>query len=199
MGLVDLYSYSGQGGEFSFTGDWSIMGNIKGAGGEYFAWERWLLDWLDDQNVYCADSGTNTLSLTALEQVSLGGPEDIRLATVKLNRTAAICAEYRSNIGHDSSIPQAGVLIYLVNTALSSGEGVIRVLGAPANDNTMLLATMFRPNQFITFEDVVISVTDFSPGTNRLTISITNPCKDDINCFLPDKCISGSCSTQKTI
>jgi hypothetical protein len=193
MGLVDLYSYSGQGGEFPFTGEWSIMGNIKGRGGEYFAWERWLLNWLDDFNVQCIDPGTNSITLTALEQLSLGGPEDLRMATIRVNKTAAVCAEYRSAIGHDTSIPQPGVLIYLVNTAISSGEGVIRVLGAPSSDTSMLTATLNSVGKSIEFDSVIVTLKEFTLGGNSATISIVNPCREDVNCFLPDKCVSGTC------
>lgn len=193
MGLVDLYSYSGQGGEFPFTGEWSIMGNIKGRGGEYFAWERWLLDWLDDFNVQCAGPGTNSITLTALEQLSLGGPEDLRMTTIRINKTAAVCAEYRSAIGHDASIPQPGVLIYLVNTAISSGEGVIRVLGAPSSDSSMLTATLNSVGESVEFDGVTIKITEFTTGGNSATISILNPCREDVNCFIPDKCVSGTC------
>jgi M6 family metalloprotease-like protein len=194
MGLVDLYSYSGQGGEFSYTGQWSIMGNIVGAGGEYFAWERWLLNWLDDSNVQCAGSGISSVSLTALEQVSLGGLDDLRMATIRLNKTSAVCAEYRSAIGHDAAIPQPGVLVYLLNTALSSGEGVIRVLGSPESDPTMLTATLNSVGDSINFDSVAITLTEFSIGGNTATISISNPCRDAVNCFLPNKCVSGSCN-----
>lgn len=193
MGLVDLYSYSGQGGEFPFTGEWSIMGNIKGRGGEYFAWERWLLDWLDDFNVQCAGPGTNSITLTALEQLSLGGPEDLRMTTIRINKTAEVCAEYRSAIGHDASIPQPGVLIYLVNTAISSGEGVIRVLGAPSSDSSMLTATLNSVGESVEFDGVTIKITEFTTGGNSATISILNPCREDVNCFIPDKCVSGTC------
>jgi len=193
MGLVDLYSYNG-GGEFHFTGDWSIMGNINGAGGEYFAWERWLLDWVDDSNVACVDAGNVSVTLTALEQATLSPSGDVRMAVAKLNRTAGVACEFRAGIGHDSAIPQPGVLVYVVNTAVASGNGTLAVLGAAADDATMLRATLSQPGDAVSFGGVTVTLAaPLKPGVEA-TVIVSTPCLPTVNCFAPaEACRGGVC------
>jgi len=192
MGLVDLYSYHG-GGEFHFTGDWSIMGNIDGAGGEYFAWERFLLAWLDNANVECVDAGNVTVALSALERTTLAPAGDTRMAVAKLNRTAAVVAEFRAGIGHDAAIPKPGVLVYVVNTAVASGNGTIVVLGAGADDPSMLNATLAEPGDAVSFGGVSVTLSaPLTPGV-QASIVVSTPCLMTVNCFAPDACKDGLC------
>ncbi len=46
LGLVDLYAFTGD--THRFVGGFDLMGLISGLGPELFAYERWLLGWLDD-------------------------------------------------------------------------------------------------------------------------------------------------------
>src|SRR5207247_1671509 len=66
MGLVDLYAFQGDG--HRFVGGFSMMGLISGLAPEYFAYERWLLGWLDDAQVSCQQSTDSTVTLTPIEQ-----------------------------------------------------------------------------------------------------------------------------------
>ena len=65
MGLPEGYNATGQGGQFAFTGDWGVMGNIAGEAPDFLAWEKWKLGWLDDGQIACLrgdDTVTRTLS-----------------------------------------------------------------------------------------------------------------------------------------
>ncbi len=49
------------------------MGLISGHSPEYFAWERWILNWLDDTQVVCLSSGSITATLNAVPVVGGDG------------------------------------------------------------------------------------------------------------------------------
>src|SRR5690606_12284097 len=57
LGLPDLYAYPGsaaaEADQFAFTGEFSLMGNIFGQAPELTAIERWMLGWLEDEQVLC--------------------------------------------------------------------------------------------------------------------------------------------------
>ncbi|MEM6380617.1 MAG: hypothetical protein AAF705_20710, partial [Bacteroidota bacterium] len=68
LSLPDLYSYT-SGTPFPYTGTFSLMGDIAGKAPTYFAFERWMLGWLDDDQIYCHSSGGEVIvDLTALEK-----------------------------------------------------------------------------------------------------------------------------------
>ena len=101
MGLVDLYGYSGS--AHRFVGGWSLMGLISGHAPEYFAWERWILSWLDDNQVVCLPSGKITANLNA---VPLSGGQKMIVAPI--SETRAVVVEVRRRVGYDLSLPEEG-------------------------------------------------------------------------------------------
>jgi M6 family metalloprotease-like protein len=134
MTLVDLYAY--QGNAHRFVGEFSIMGLISGAGQDLFAWEKWILGWLSDDQIVCVNK-TNSALLTPLE--TSGG---IKMLTIPINKTSAIVIESRRKIGYDSRITKEGPLVYVVDTNIASGTGTIKVLPIDENDFRKLSAPM---------------------------------------------------------
>ena len=126
MGLVDLYAYSGAG--HRFVGGFSLMGLISGFAREFFAWERWVLGWIDDSQVSCAQSRTSEIVVTPLERS--GGT---KMVVVPTGMTSALVVESRRAEGYDTNGAfSPGALVYFIDTAVGSGNGVLRVL--PFND-----------------------------------------------------------------
>ena len=143
MGLVDLYAFSGGGGQFRFTGQWGIMGDISGAGVEFFGWERWLLGWLTDAEVTCLGAGNTTVALAPLS--GGGGASAARLIVVPTPSTlgtTGLAVEYRTPLNYDANIPKAGLLVYFMDTSFATGEGPLRVLNAEEGDNAKLQAPL---------------------------------------------------------
>jgi M6 family metalloprotease-like protein len=132
MGLVDLYAFTGA--THRFVGDFSLMGLISGPAREYFGWERWLLGWVTDDEVVCAQPGTTTATLTPVERV--GGT---KMVVVPTGPTSAVVVESRRIEGYDASGFSPGVLAYFIDTSISSGTGVVHVL--PINDADVSKAT----------------------------------------------------------
>ena len=124
LGLPDLYSFSGP--LFGFTGDWSIMGNINGNAREYFAWERWLLGWLSGAQYLCITSKSNTTAILSPIE-NLDSSIQYKAVIVPLTQYQAVVIESRRNRGYDT-ITKEGILVYLVDSTLATGNGVIQVI-----------------------------------------------------------------------
>ena len=163
MGLPDLYAYSGSGDQF--VGGWSLMGKINGHAPEFFAWERWLLNWLDDNQVVCLLTGSITATLNAVPIV--GGQ---KMIVTPISETRAVVVEVRRRVGYDLSIPEEGPLVYLVDTRLRTGNGVIRVL--PINDSdTEKKSAPLSVGETLTFEGVSVRYNSRTSFGDEITVS----------------------------
>lgn len=130
--LPDLYplpsGYTGL-----YTGNWDMMANVGASSPDYFAWNKWRLGWLSDDQVECVvssagvtngnSSTSTTHKLSPLETV--GG---VKAVVVAQNQTMALVAEVRSKNGNNGATCSTGVLLYTVATDLATGEGPIKVL-----------------------------------------------------------------------
>ncbi|KAI0534848.1 M6 metalloprotease [Xylaria digitata] len=123
MCLPDYYPFNGSATGL-FIGGWDLMGLISGPSPDYFAWDKWRLGWLSDDQVDCvAEAGRTSHILSPLE-VS-GGKKTV---VVKHNDTNALVAEVRSSAGLNSASCATGILLYTVSTKVATGEGPVRVL-----------------------------------------------------------------------
>ena len=172
--LPDLYELSsGMGGVY--TGGFDLMGPIGGPGPDFFAWNKWLLGWIDDSQVECVSGpGSTTHALTPL-----GVSGGLKAVAVKKNATAALVAELRTPIGVDSRLCAPGVLLYTVSTTVPSGKGPIRVvdttpasrgcLGEQLNDAPLSLKV---PGSPFTVPSWGVSVTVTNQTASLVTIRI---------------------------
>ncbi|EOO00233.1 putative m6 family metalloprotease domain-containing protein [Phaeoacremonium minimum UCRPA7] len=125
MCLPDLYPLpSGPTG--LYIGGWDMQGYINGPSPDYFAWNKWRLGWLSDDQIDCLTTpGSTTHTISPLES-----PGGTKAVVVKHNSTATLVAEVRSSQGIDSASCATGVLLYTVSTVTATGLGPIRVLDA---------------------------------------------------------------------
>src|ERR1700749_4293517 len=125
MGLPDLYPLDNSGLPTTYwVGGWDIMGLISGTAPDLFAWHKWKLSWIDDNQVRCiADPGISRHLITPLEK-----PGGVKMVTVRLNGTAALAIELRTKRGLDRESCSEGLLVYTIKTAGPSGSGPIRVI-----------------------------------------------------------------------
>ncbi|KAI0798276.1 M6 metalloprotease [Xylaria sp. FL0064] len=125
MCLPDYYPFNGSATGL-FIGGWDLMGLISGPSPDYFAWDKWRLGWLVDDQIDCvAGAGETSHVLTPWEVA--GGKKAV---VVKHDDTDALVAEVRSAVGLDSASCATGVLLYTVSTETATGEGPVRVLDA---------------------------------------------------------------------
>lgn len=162
LGLPDLYDYSHT-DVLGFTGGFSLMGDIGGHAPEFLAYERWMLGWVDDEQVACLTTSGETTTLTAVEQ-----PGGMKLATVKIDTTKMVVVESRRPLGLDSKLVESGALVYTVDTSVYSGEGPI-VVQAQADGG--FDQAPLQVDDSITVDGVTITVVDSTDEADTIEVT----------------------------
>lgn len=159
-GLPDLYAFEDKGdppnGHY-YVGGWDVMGLISGHAPEPFAWHKWKLGWLDDDQVdVVTRQGTVLHSLSPLET-----PGGTKMIVIPLSETSAYTVECRRPLLNDASALDTGVLLSYVDTSVRTGRGPLFVVhGNPALRETYDPEDIdhaclgLGTGQFTTFEDV---------------------------------------------
>jgi M6 family metalloprotease-like protein len=171
MSLPDLYAYQADPSNYDdihrFVGGFGLMGYIGGNAPEYFAFERWQLGWLDDEQIVCQQTDDQTTSLTAIETV--GGTKAV---VIPISSTKAVIVESRRAVGYDEKLVKEGALVYTVDTSIYSGEGTLVVYpildNDPYRDQSPLAA-----GESVTVEGVTITVLDATDEGDTVQVTIT--------------------------
>jgi hypothetical protein len=151
--------------EFGFTGEWSIMGDIGGTAPEFFGWERWFLGWLTDSQVQCISTkGTASYVLTPIENVGA------KIVAINIGNSINLFVESRRSIGYDSKIVKPGVLVYLVDTSLGSGYGIVKVLPINNNDGFKQRATL-SVGESISYGSITVKYASSDANTDTIVVS----------------------------
>lgn len=133
LGLVDLYAFENDTDNYDnihrFVGNFSLMGYIAGKAPEPLAYERWLLDWLDDNQIVCQQTSDETVTLSAIEEEG-----NVKAVIVPTGPTTALMVESRRALGYDAQLVKPGALVYSIDTSLGSGAGPIKIFPALDND-----------------------------------------------------------------
>jgi M6 family metalloprotease-like protein len=170
FGLVDLYSYTGVNYDdyFRYTGSFSYMGYSKESSMApgLFSWERFALGWLDQSQMFCAPNPSGTYAIAPVE--TAGG---LKSVVVPLTATSALVVESRRAIGLDSKLEKPGLLVYRVDTSISSGNGQLRVMSnTPLADDLYLHKAPLAVGESIAANGYTIK--HISTTTNEDTFTI---------------------------
>jgi M6 family metalloprotease-like protein len=146
----------------TYVGQFSAMGEPEGLAPGYLGWERWQLGWLDDQQIAC---GTGTLQLTPIERA--GG---IKLAVTPTGPHTAVVVESRRAEAEDRAMPRSGVLVYTIDTALTSHDGPIRVQPVDDTDERHWQA-LLSAGQSVKVGAVLVRVTASDAGGDTVEVT----------------------------
>lgn len=166
MGLPDLYRYGGDPTWHGLVGRFSIMGLISGEAPDLFGYSKWMLDWINDSQVFCADSGSGIVDISPIE--SFQG--ETKIVVLPLSNTKAIVLESRRAIELDNNLPNEGLLVYLVNTSIPGGTGVIKVLPENNYDEVKLNLILGEGDELY-YEGFNIKVVYSDPSFDRVVIT----------------------------
>ena len=153
MVLPDLYSFEGATG---FTRPFSLMDDIGSTAPEYFAYERWVLGWLDDSQVVCTEGPTEVL----LSPVEL--PDGVKAVMVPVGGSRLVVVESRRAVGYDFALEREGVVVYVVDTSIPTGEGPIQVV----NPERVAMAE----GKSLAVEGVTVTVTESGAAGDRVVV-----------------------------
>ncbi|HET9904999.1 MAG TPA: hypothetical protein VFQ23_00115 [Anaerolineales bacterium] len=170
MSLPDLYAYdydpSVYEDQHRFVGGFGLMGFIAGKAPEFFAFERWQLGWLDDEQIFCQQTVEEIVTLSAVET-----PGGIKAIIVPINDSQAVIVESRRALGYDKDMLKPGALVYTVNTDIFSGEGPIVVYPALENDPYRDQSPL-AVNESVTVDGVTITVLESTETGDTVRVRV---------------------------
>ena len=110
--LPDLYDQTQRGTpeQFAWAGRWDLMADNR-ASAHFFTWHKWLLGWLDAQQLRGLTApGSTEAELTPLERK--GG---LKAVIVPISPSVVYVIENRQRIGEDIELCDKGVLVWVVD------------------------------------------------------------------------------------
>lgn len=159
IGLVDFYDYAFQEvyeDYHRFVGGWDLMGLIDGQFNDMFAWNQYLLGWLDDEDVDCIRAS----ALTQLE-VNLGNealPGTSALLVIQESSTRALIIE--AKLDNEYCVGCYGVLVYSVDSSITSGDGPLQIYPATRNTDPYMVDALLQVGDRLRVGNYLITVTE---------------------------------------
>jgi hypothetical protein len=142
------------------------MGYIGGTAPEFFAFERWMLGWLDDEQIFCQQTDDETVSLSPIE--TTGGTKAVM---VPISDTKVVVVESRRALGYDNKLIKSGALVYTVDTSIYSGEGAIVVYPILDNDPFRDKSPL-SVGESVTVENVTIVVLEATEDGDMVQVTV---------------------------
>ena len=172
LGLVDLYAFNPEDPTNSydfhrFVGEFSLMGlsSLDSNSPGYLAWERWLLGWIDDSQIYCMTEQTTSQLISPVERK--GG---MKAVIVPISSSKVVVVESRRAEGVDKNLKKAGALVYVVDSSIQSGFGPVRVYPADRSDPRRLQSPRAE-GESVTVEGVTITVKSSSTVGDQVEVA----------------------------
>lgn len=171
MGLVDLYWGTWDGLDyaelFKYAGDFSVMSNVSATSPGPLAYERWLLGWLDDDQIYCMQTSEEIVGLNAIELAN-----GTKAVMVPVGPTKAVVVESRRALGYDQYMLESGALVYTVDTSVYTGQGPIVVWPQVAGDPYRHYAPLSE-GETVTVDGVTVTVLDALADGDLVRVTVS--------------------------
>ena len=159
LGLPDLYAFTREdpmntNDGHRYVGDFSLMGlsSLNSNAPGFLAWERWLLGWIDNDQIYCMETKSTSTLITPISRKS-----GMKAVIVPVSLTKVLVIESRRAEGIDKNLRKAGVLVYLIDSAIQSGMGPIKIYPVDKSDNRRILSIR-AIGESVTVEGVTVTV-----------------------------------------
>ncbi|MYS24628.1 M6 family metalloprotease domain-containing protein [Streptomyces sp. SID4948] len=142
--LPDLYYRPPAGSNADWdthVGDWDLMGSQFGLSPDPFAWHKWKLGWLGDDQVGCVSRTGITYHDLSPDET----PGGTKLLVVRTGEDTALAVEARSAAGNDRLTCRQGVLLYRVRSDRESGDGPIDVIDGHPGTSACAASSVYAP------------------------------------------------------
>jgi M6 family metalloprotease-like protein len=166
FGLPDLYHF-GTDNLNRYVGTFGLMGTCGATAPGYFAYERWILGWLDDSQILCHTKGKAVYDVQAIENI--GG---IKAIVVPLDSSSVLVVESRRKIGFDKNMGKEGALVYVVNTALEGGSGPIQIKPGVNSEFEFLQDAPMVKGDVYTYKNVTVEILDSRLNSDKVEVSV---------------------------
>jgi len=173
LGLVDLYAFESDDAKNNFdllryTGQFSYMGDLspESFAPGLFAFERWNLGWLDDDQIICSTDNEMTHLITPLPES--GG---IKAVIIPITKTKVVVVESRRPLGIDRNLKKSGALVYVVDSAVESGLGPIQVYPVDIKNDPLFTQAPRAVRETVEIEGLNIKVISSTAAGDTVSIS----------------------------
>ena len=169
FGLHDLYVVEGA----PPYGSWDIMSlNWTTEAIALNAWNRYLLGWLEENQVDCLERKTLTtgreIALTPIERDTAG----IKAAMVPLSSSKILVMESRRSEGFDSLANwQEGVLVYTVDMTIESIKGGWQTQRRPGSTSIDFMDATLKVGDKITVDGITIEVVSRNASGDKIKVA----------------------------
>lgn len=120
FGFEDLYDPTKN---QSFLNGWDLMETSQGTS-ELMGWHRWLVSWIDDNQVRCIDRAGKTKHY--LSALNLNNQQP-KLIVIRKAAHSAIVVELRNRTEFD--LVSQTLIVYVVDNSAQYGEGPVHIAG----------------------------------------------------------------------
>ncbi|KAJ4295090.1 hypothetical protein N0V90_007099 [Kalmusia sp. IMI 367209] len=105
-----------------------FMGLIGSQSPGHFAWHKWRLNWLEEEQItYVLEPGTTEHRLSSIE-IADEARDYHKAIAIPVNGTGYVMVELRSTLGINTGACGTGVLLYTADSSLGSGDRPVRVI-----------------------------------------------------------------------
>jgi M6 family metalloprotease-like protein len=171
LGLMHPYSYQNSG---FVIPTWDLMGDAPTPNSELLAWNKFLLGWLDSNQINCLDSGKKLKSIQLITPISENA-EGVKASIIRISDTKALVLENRRKSSlNPLSEGQSGIIAYVVDGTISPGKGAVSFLYAKLTKtfDDRLLGSL-KPGESVKFQNVEIKVLSSESSGDLVSVDIS--------------------------
>lgn len=141
---------------------WSVMNWEESPASDLFGWEKYILNWINANQVDCLSSIPNNPVIDYLEALGTKSSNK-KLLVTKISENRLIVVESRrKSVLDDLTINEEGILIYRVDVNLGSDQGPIKLItnGSPSHNSSgqSLLVGTLQQGESISSDGLTIKV-----------------------------------------
>ena len=198
FGFTDLYMYNGEFYKGYTPGPFDVMNYVGSWAPTFTAWNRWLMDWVVDNDIKCLDKNNNDIEIK-LTDINLD--TGVKAVVIRLSNTKVLVVESRKNNKFDFLGPNEGLFVYTVDMNIKSGEGAIRAISesnqfttqastTEINDVSRFLTGTLRTNEYLVHDGLFIGNVGSSQTTDTVRIASGSIALDLENKAIREKAIA---------
>jgi M6 family metalloprotease-like protein len=188
FGFLDLYMSNGEFYLSKTLGAYDLM--VGGAGSNsYISWHRWLTGWISDNDVVCLAKDTDNFEI---EINSLNQSVGKKAVMIPLSKSRILVIESRksddskfytlfSDFEGNPIRNEEGLLVYLVDLAINSGEGPVRtipeindkttaVINKNLSDSARFRSATLSENEYVEYDGFVFANLKSSSNSDLLRV-----------------------------
>ena len=164
MGLLHAFELN----DYPF---WGVMSNGISTEPEFMGWERFLLGWINTEQISCINN--NTPKTYTLNISPLASAQDAKkLVIIKLKQNKILVIEYRvMNELSRITKEREGVIVYLVDADIPANQGAMKLIANNSNKNGILIGSLLEA-ETVTFENIRVKVLGNFLDSSDLEVSI---------------------------